>query len=145
MLNWRKIGLIVARELRDQIRDQRTLFMVVVLPLLLYPALGLGMMELTLLSLGQPRTVVVLGADELPLEPALIRGDRFEPRWFRTGNDPERLQVVTDSVAEAPANHASESAAAAEQSPVALTAPRREDLLRQAREVRDRLKDSAQP
>ena len=33
-MTWRNIRLILHREIRDQLRDRRTLFMVVVLPLL---------------------------------------------------------------------------------------------------------------
>lgn len=145
MLNWRKVGLIVVRELRDQIRDQRTLFMVVVLPLLLYPALGLGMMELTLLSLGQPRTVVILGADQLPATPVLVVGDRFDNRWFRVGNDPERLRVVTDLSSAAPQPPPDAQARPGEARPLELSAERREELLRKAREVRARLQGAADP
>ena len=35
MLNWRNVSLIFHREVRDQLRDRRTLFMIAVLPLLL--------------------------------------------------------------------------------------------------------------
>ena len=38
MIQWKNIKLILMRELRDQLRDRRTLFMVAILPLLLYPA-----------------------------------------------------------------------------------------------------------
>ena len=34
------VKLIYVREMRDQLRDRRTLFMIAVLPLLLYPLLG---------------------------------------------------------------------------------------------------------
>jgi len=99
MLNWRNVSLILHREVRDQLRDRRTLFMIAVLPLLLYPALGLGMMQLTVLFREQPRTVVVLGADHLPAEPALVEQDRFAVRWFPEANGvaaAERLIVITD-------------------------------------------------
>ncbi len=36
------ILVIFRREVRDQLRDRRTLFMIFVLPLLLYPILGIG-------------------------------------------------------------------------------------------------------
>ena len=41
-MRWSIIRLIWVRELRDQLRDRRTIFMIAVLPLLLYPLLGLG-------------------------------------------------------------------------------------------------------
>lgn len=39
-MRWSIIRLIWFRELRDQLRDRRTLFMIAVLPVLLYPVLG---------------------------------------------------------------------------------------------------------
>lgn len=99
-MNWRNIWLIFQREVRDQLRDRRTLFMIAVLPLLLYPALGLGMMQLSMGFREEPRKVVILGAEHLPVEPALIEGNRFAARWFPQTADPVRLQnrliVLTD-------------------------------------------------
>src|SRR6516225_9601515 len=65
-MRWSIIRLIWLRELRDQLRDRRTVFMVVVLPLLLYPILGLGMMQLALALLRESSVVEVQGADNLP-------------------------------------------------------------------------------
>ena len=48
-MRWSIIRLIWLRELRDQLRDRRTVFMIVGLPLLLYPLLGFAV--LTRLSL----------------------------------------------------------------------------------------------
>jgi sodium transport system permease protein len=96
MLNWRNVFLIFQREVRDQLRDRRTLFMIAVLPLLLYPAMGLGIYQLAFVFRQQPRTVVVLGAEYLPAEPALIEGNRFASRWFRAEASRDRLVVITD-------------------------------------------------
>ncbi|MBA3313434.1 MAG: CPBP family intramembrane metalloprotease [Planctomycetaceae bacterium] len=94
-MNWRNVRLIFLREVRDQLRDRRTLFMIAVLPLILYPGLGVGMMQMTVLFSEQPRTVVVLGAKELPL-PQLLDGDRFVANWFDEPAKAERLRVVTE-------------------------------------------------
>ncbi len=65
-MRWSIVRLIWARELRDQLRDRRTVFMVVVLPLLLYPLLGFGLLQFAL-GFGRPQSVVgVVGADNLP-------------------------------------------------------------------------------
>ena len=45
-MNWKNVRLIFMRELRDQLRDRRTLFMITILPVLLYPMLGLGMVQM---------------------------------------------------------------------------------------------------
>ena len=46
-MNRRNVRLIFLREVRDQLRDRRTLFMIAVLPLLLYPSLGVGVMQMS--------------------------------------------------------------------------------------------------
>ena len=95
-IKWRNIRLIFTRELRDQLRDRRTLFMILILPMLLYPVLGIGMVQLTLLFSEQPRTVVILGAEDLPA-PALIEQGRFVASWFRIPDNADKLKVISDS------------------------------------------------
>lgn len=82
MTQSRNVGLIFAREIRDQFRDRRTLFMMLVLPLLLYPGMGVGMLQMTVLFSNQEREVVVLGNEHLPETPSLIDGHQFEKRFF---------------------------------------------------------------
>ncbi len=71
-MNWRNIRLIYAREIRDQLRDRRTLFMIAVLPLLLYPLLGTSVFQLSqFVRKSEPRVLVVgseqlEGSDEFP-------------------------------------------------------------------------------
>lgn len=91
----RNIGLIFRREVADQLRDRRTLFMIAVLPVLLYPALGIGMVQMTVLFSEQLRTVVILGADQLP-PPPLVEGSHFANKWFANPVDAEKLLVITD-------------------------------------------------
>ena len=95
-MKWRNILLIFRREVLDQLRDRRTLFMVAVLPLLLYPVMGIGMVQMTVLFSEQPRTVVILGADNLPSLPLVI-GDRFAKTWFHFPADSDKLRVFTDA------------------------------------------------
>ena len=94
-VTWRNVCLILLREVRDQLRDRRTLFMVLILPLLLYPGLGVGMLQMTMLVKEEARQVVVLGADQLP-EPTLIADGRFDARWFRDPDVATKLNVLTD-------------------------------------------------
>lgn len=70
--------------------------MVAVLPLLLYPALGLGMLQMMTLFQDETRTVVILGADDLPAPP-LVDGDRFHAAYFEFASDVDKLRVVTDA------------------------------------------------
>jgi sodium transport system permease protein len=92
----RNVQLIFLREVRDQLRDRRTLFMVAVLPLLLYPMLGIAMSNMMLTFTEQTRTVAIVGARDLPDLP-LIDGDRFVAGYFKRPGDAEKLRVVTDA------------------------------------------------
>jgi sodium transport system permease protein len=95
-MKWRNIKLVFMREVRDQLRDKRTLFMIAVLPMLLYPALGIGMVQMTVLFTEQPRTVVMLGEEYLPDEPKLMDENGFQPIWFSLGeSDARKLNVVS--------------------------------------------------
>ncbi len=73
---WSNVATIFRREVRDQIRDRRTLFMVFVLPLLLYPILGIGVLQLSTAFEQKPRLVVVVGAENLPESPPLLNPAR---------------------------------------------------------------------
>src|SRR3954452_1324452 len=88
-MSWRNIRLIYFREIRDQLRDRRTLFMIAVLPMLLYPLLGMSVFQLSqFLRKSEPK-VIVVGGQELKTGgdlPPLIEGDRFAGDLF---NDPE--------------------------------------------------------
>ncbi|HTN02353.1 MAG TPA: CPBP family intramembrane glutamate endopeptidase, partial [Planctomycetaceae bacterium] len=96
-MNWINVLIVFQREVLDQLRDRRTLFMVAVLPLLLYPILGIGMVQMMLLFSEQPRTVVVLGTAELPPSgPMLLEDGHFVRDLFRTADDADKLAVVDD-------------------------------------------------
>ena len=62
--NWSKVRWILERELRDQLRDRRTLFMVAVLPLLLYPLLGIGMLQVTQFLKKHPARILAVTAPQ---------------------------------------------------------------------------------
>ena len=81
-MNRKNVRLVFLREVRDQIRDRRTLFMIVVLPLLLYPGLAIGMVQISFLFKEQPRTIVLLGTDNLPADPPLLSDNHFASQWF---------------------------------------------------------------
>ncbi len=62
-MRWSIIRLIWLRELRDQVRDRRTLFMIVVLPLLIYPILGYAIFQFALGFSERPSVIgIVRGA-----------------------------------------------------------------------------------
>ena len=95
-VTWKNVWLILHREVRDQLRDRRTLFMVLVLPIMLYPGLGIGMLQMTMYFTEQPRQVVILNAGELP-DPPLVKDGAFPTRWFRSAETSSKLRVLTDA------------------------------------------------
>ena len=95
-MSWKNVKLIFMREIRDQLRDRRTLFMITILPVLLYPMLGLGIVEIMLTFSEQRRNVVILNAEELPDVPAFLSNNEINADWFDSGKaDADRLQVIT--------------------------------------------------
>jgi sodium transport system permease protein len=70
-MRWSIVRLIWSRELRDQLRDRRTILMIAVLPLVLYPILGGAILQFALGSGDEkPRVVGVVGAEWLPAPPS---------------------------------------------------------------------------
>src|SRR3954471_19012933 len=97
-VRWPNVWVIFRREVRDQIRDRRTLFMIFVLPILLYPLLGYGVVTFTASFEQKPRTVLVVGAENLPEKPPLLNPGRdgFEISLFDIPSDATRLVVKTE-------------------------------------------------
>lgn len=127
LVQWRNVKLVFLRELRDQLRDRRTLFMVFVLPLLLYPTLGIGMLQLTLLFSEKQRTVVLLNEDSLP-PPPLLEGDHFVRSLFSDPLHARKLRVITASSIQALRAEGGKSAAAVQ---------RMQELLRRGELIAD--------
>jgi sodium transport system permease protein len=95
-MSWRNIRLIYAREIRDQLRDRRTLFMIAVLPLLLYPLIGMSVFQLSqFLHKSEPR-VVVIGSKQLQenkLLPPLFENQRFAAKLFDDPAEASRIKL----------------------------------------------------
>jgi sodium transport system permease protein len=85
-MNWRNIKLIFLREVRDQLRDRRTLFMIAVLPILLYPLLGMSILQVAQFLREQPTDVLIVGAPDLPELPPLVVDNQFDPQWLSDPN-----------------------------------------------------------
>jgi sodium transport system permease protein len=64
-MRWSIVRLIWNRELRDQLRDRRTILMIVLLPVLLYPLGGLGLLQLVSGYISQSDIVGIVGAEQL--------------------------------------------------------------------------------
>jgi sodium transport system permease protein len=76
-MNWTNIHLIWVRELRDQFRDRRTMFTIAVLPLLLYPMMGMAFLRVTQFLQEHPSQVLLLGVEHLPPSPPLVVQDHL--------------------------------------------------------------------
>src|SRR5262245_14580674 len=87
-MRWSIIRLIWFRELRDQLRDRRTLFTVLLLPLLLYPLLGALVMQFATQLLDQTSVIGVVTAEPgrkdfpRPLPPGLAHSPVPPLAWL---------------------------------------------------------------
>ena len=75
---WSIIRLIWFREMRDQLRDRRTVLMIVGLPLVLYPVLGLSVLTFAKQFLEKPSRIGIVRPVAAPLE-FPQRAAPFEP------------------------------------------------------------------
>jgi sodium transport system permease protein len=99
-MQWSNIKLIFLREMRDQLRDRRTLFLIAVLPLLLYPLLGMSFFQLSQFLRDHAAKVLVLGTGELEnIEwlPRLLDEKHFDANLFDSPREHDNLQVVWPS------------------------------------------------
>jgi sodium transport system permease protein len=86
------VFLILSRELRDQLRDRRTLFMIGVLPLLLYPLIGMSLMQMAQFMRRNSSRVLIVTSEPLLEQPALVRDGQF------TGLTPRDAALMTVDV-----------------------------------------------
>jgi sodium transport system permease protein len=95
-VNWSIIGIVLAKELRETLRDRRTLFIMIVIPVLLYPGMLVMMEQMTLfgqrsLQAVTPRIAIVgAGPDvENYLEAdgtiVLVHADTVPLGWLQEG------------------------------------------------------------
>lgn len=71
------VWLIYAREMRDQLRDRRTLFTIAVLPILLYPLVGTLLLQVAQFTRQHAASICVVGTDHLVGTPPLVEGEAF--------------------------------------------------------------------
>ncbi len=71
------IWLIYVREMRDQLRDRRTLFTIAILPILLYPLVGTLLLQIAQFTRQHPTKICVVGTDHLTDAPPLVDGESF--------------------------------------------------------------------
>ena len=90
-MRWSVVRLIAAREVRDQLRDRRTLFLILGLPVLMYPLfVGVGILFVTALK-EKRLTIGVVGAEHQPKAPT----DITPLAGGAAGHDPKQESTVT--------------------------------------------------
>ncbi|MFI4875680.1 MAG: ABC transporter permease subunit/CPBP intramembrane protease, partial [Blastopirellula sp. JB062] len=92
-MSWSNVKLILFRELRDQMRDRRTLFSIVILPVLLYPLMGLLVMQVMQFRQQNPARLQIVGAVEIPETPPLLEGESFSLELMKTDWSPEMFEI----------------------------------------------------
>ena len=95
-MKWANIWLIFRRELRDQLRDRRTIFTIAVLPILLYPLLGISFFQMAQFQNEHVSQIWLIGADELASAPVLVESDRFASGVVSDSTE-HLMQVVADN------------------------------------------------
>ena len=93
-MSWTNVKLITVREIRDQLRDRRTLFTIAVLPILLYPLLGMTFLQVAQFAREHPTKVWLLGGEGLPEQPQLVINNRFALPFCRDANEANSMEVV---------------------------------------------------
>ncbi len=71
------LRLIAMRELRDLLRDRRSVLLILLMPLILYPFFGLAGIVLAKTTAEQKTVVGLVGGEHLPESPALLDGEGF--------------------------------------------------------------------
>lgn len=94
-MNWKNTRLIFRRELSDQWRDRRTIFTILVMPMVLYPLMGMAMLQTAQFMHQAPPTVLMLGAESLPVEPALLDASGFHEKLYPQAST-NRIKLVHD-------------------------------------------------
>ena len=92
-MQWSNVKLIFSREMRDQMRDRRTLFTVAVLPIILYPLMGMAMLQVSQFMREHPTDIWVVGAENLPDAPALVVDGRISAE-FASAKDQMLLNLI---------------------------------------------------
>jgi len=90
-MNWTNVRLIFFREVRDQLRDRRTMFMIAVLPIMLYPLLGMSFFQMAQFRREHVNTVLVVGTPPGDVAPPLLDKDRFAEDLF---SDPQKARLL---------------------------------------------------
>ena len=97
-MNWTHVKLIFHREVRDQLRDRRTMFTICILPLLLYPLMGMVMMQVAQFHREQHVSIALFGYENWPTEyPLMAESIESQIRWKKFAADHELAAIVNQN------------------------------------------------
>ena len=99
-MNWKNTRLIFRRELNDQWRDRRTIFTILVMPLVLYPLMGMALLQTAQFMHQAPPRVLVLGSELLENHPGLLNRDGFHPDLRANHSENPIILVWDDALIE---------------------------------------------
>ena len=86
-MNLNNTKLIFWRELSDQWRDRRTIFTIVVMPLVLYPLMGMALLQTAQFMRPEPTRALMAGFQQWESEPRLLDDHRFDARHIPAGTE----------------------------------------------------------
>ena len=101
MVNWSRVCLVFRRELLDQIRDRRTVIMLIGLPFLLYLVFGVGFVHLAATFVVEPSTVVIVGAPDSAV-PEFLQDGRIASKWVASDATPTHRILSSNGSPETP-------------------------------------------
>lgn len=82
------IGLIYTREMRDQLRDRRTLFTIAILPILLYPLVGMLLMQIAQFTRQHTISICVVGVEHVSeIAAEVIEQEGVQPLLVRQASE----------------------------------------------------------
>lgn len=99
-MSWTNVKLIFFRELRDQMRDRRTLFTIAILPLLLYPLLAMSLLQAQQFLKEHASRIRIVGIAALPKEPPLLDEKEFNSEFCPKHES--RLLQIDETIADSP-------------------------------------------
>jgi sodium transport system permease protein len=91
------ILLIYVREMRDQLRDRRTLFTIALLPIMLYPLVGMLLLQIAQFTREHSTTVCLVGTENLVSVPPLLDGEAFAAKY---SDEASNLKLLVDGSAD---------------------------------------------
>jgi sodium transport system permease protein len=106
-MRWSIVRLIAGKELRDLIRDRRTVFLILILPVVLYPLFGVTGYVFAAALLGQTTVVGVAGLEHLPSAdsglPSLVVNEKVAEGLDADEQNlaPIKIKALTDDFEEA--------------------------------------------